>query len=78
MSVDVTNTGQYDGEETIQLYIRDVIASVTRPVKELKGFKKIFLRKERPVLLDSNCVRRICLFLVRIWSLLLNPENLFL
>ena len=45
MSVDVTNTGQYDGEETIQLYIRDVIASVTRPVKELKGFKKIFLRK---------------------------------
>lgn len=45
VSVDVTNTGQYDGEETIQLYIRDVIASVTRPVKELKGFKKIFLRK---------------------------------
>jgi len=41
----VTNTGNFDGEETVQLYIRDVVGSVVRPVKELKGFQKIFLKK---------------------------------
>ncbi len=44
-SVEVTNTGNYDGKEVVQLYIRDIVGSVTRPVKELKGFKKIFLKK---------------------------------
>ena len=44
-SVEVTNTGNYDGKEVVQLYIRDVVGSVTRPVKELKGFRKIFLKK---------------------------------
>jgi beta-glucosidase len=43
-SVKVTNTGNYDGAEVIQLYIRDVVGSVTRPVKELKGFQKIILK----------------------------------
>jgi beta-glucosidase len=43
--ITVTNTGNYDGEETVQLYIRDMVASVVRPVKELKGFQKIFLKK---------------------------------
>jgi beta-glucosidase len=43
-TVTVTNTGGYDGEEVVQLYIRDVVASITRPVKELKGFQKIFLK----------------------------------
>jgi beta-glucosidase len=42
--VTVTNTGDYDGEEVVQLYIRDVITSITRPVKELKGFQKVFLK----------------------------------
>lgn len=42
--VTVRNTGKYDGEEIVQLYVRDIIASVTRPVKELKGFTKIFLK----------------------------------
>ena len=42
--VTVTNTGEYDGEEVVQLYIRDVLTSITRPVKELKGFQKIFLK----------------------------------
>ncbi len=44
-SVDVKNSGNYDGEEVVQLYIRDLVGSVVRPVKELKGFKKIFLKK---------------------------------
>lgn len=42
--INLKNTGQRDGEETVQLYIQDVVASVTRPVKELKAFKKVFLR----------------------------------
>ena len=41
----MSNIGNYDGEETVQLYIRDMVGSVTRPVKELKGFQKIFLKK---------------------------------
>jgi beta-glucosidase len=41
----VANTGNYDGEETVQLYVRDLVGSVTRPVKELKGFQKVFLKK---------------------------------
>ncbi len=44
MSVDVTNTGKRVGTETVQLYIRDLVSSVTRPVKELKGFQKISLQ----------------------------------
>jgi beta-glucosidase len=42
--VDVTNTGKREGSEVVQLYIRDLVSSVTRPVKELKGFQKISLR----------------------------------
>ena len=42
--VTVTNTGKYDGAEVVQLYIRDLVGSITRPVRELKGFNKIFLR----------------------------------
>ena len=44
-SVTLTNTGDCDGEEIVQLYIKDVVGSITRPVKELKGFKKITLKK---------------------------------
>jgi len=43
VSVDVTNTGQVRGDEVVQLYIRDEISSVTRPIKELRGFRRISL-----------------------------------
>lgn len=43
-SVTVTNTGDRAGSEVVQLYIRDLVGSVTRPVKELKGFEKIYLQ----------------------------------
>ena len=43
-SVILTNSGKYDGEEVVQLYIKDNFASVVRPIKELKGFKKIYLK----------------------------------
>jgi beta-glucosidase len=41
---DVTNTGKREGAEVVQMYIRDIVSSVTRPVKELKGFQKVMLR----------------------------------
>ena len=41
---DVTNTGRRAGHEVLQLYVRDRVSSVTRPVKELKGFRKVFLQ----------------------------------
>ncbi len=44
VSVKLTNTGKYDGAEVAQLYIRDMVGSITRPVKELKGFQKVFLK----------------------------------
>ncbi len=45
VSVIVTNSGNVDGEEVVQLYIRDLVGSVVRPVKELKGFQKVMIKK---------------------------------
>ncbi len=45
VSVNVTNSGNYNGKEVVQLYIRDLVCSITRPVKELKDFQKIYLKK---------------------------------
>ena len=44
VSCTLTNTGKYAGEEVVQLYMQDVVASVTRPVKELKAFEKVYLK----------------------------------
>ncbi|HTN19380.1 MAG TPA: glycoside hydrolase family 3 N-terminal domain-containing protein [Pelobium sp.] len=44
ISLNLTNTGKYAGEEVVQLYIQDLFASVTRPVKELKDFQKVYLK----------------------------------
>jgi beta-glucosidase len=48
-SVDITNTGEMDGEEIAQLYIRDIIGDVTRPVKELKGFRKVTIPRGQTI-----------------------------
>lgn len=45
ITVQVKNNGQYNGEEVVQLYIQDLVASQTRPVKELKGFQKVWIEK---------------------------------
>ncbi|MCY0968524.1 beta-glucosidase BglX [Chryseobacterium wangxinyae] len=45
ISVNISNTGKYDGEEVVQLYIRDLVGKVVRPIKELKGFQKIMIKK---------------------------------
>lgn len=51
VSLSVKNTGKYDGEEVVQLYIRDMVTSVVRPVKELKDFKKVAIKpgEEAPI-----------------------------
>ena len=40
----MSNTGQYEGEETVQVYVQDIVASMVRPVKSLNGFKKVILQ----------------------------------
>ena len=42
--VEITNTGDKDGFEVVQLYIQDMFGSITRPIKELKGFQKVFIK----------------------------------
>lgn len=49
VSINVTNTGDFDAKETVQLYIRDKVASLLRPLRELKGYKKIFINKNDTV-----------------------------
>jgi beta-glucosidase len=46
VSIDVKNTGHRSGDEVVQMYIRDIVSSVTRPIKELRGFKKIHLNPD--------------------------------
>lgn len=43
VSIDITNESEVDGKEVVQLYIRDLVGTITRPVKELKGFQKVFI-----------------------------------
>ncbi|HZJ20389.1 MAG TPA: glycoside hydrolase family 3 C-terminal domain-containing protein, partial [Pricia sp.] len=45
VTVNLKNTGNYDGGEVVQLYLRDVVRSITAPMRQLKGFKKVFLKK---------------------------------
>jgi len=56
VTVDVTNSGKMDGEEVVQLYIRDQVSSATRPVKELKGYKRVFIKsgETKTVTFDIN------------------------
>jgi beta-glucosidase len=52
ITVDVTNAGSRDGDEVVQLYVRDVVACMTRPVKQLAGFARVYLR--------AGETRRLC------------------
>lgn len=54
ITVTVTNTGKYDGEEVVQLYTRQLDGSITRPVEELKNFKKIFLKAGESQVVSFN------------------------
>jgi len=52
LKAEITNTGNFDGEEVAQLYIRQKVGVITRPVKELKGFKKVMVKKGETVQVD--------------------------
>ncbi len=59
VSVDVTNTGYVDSYEVVQLYIRDRFATVSRPVKELKGFKKVFIKAGETITITFDIDERM-------------------
>jgi len=58
VTCNIKNTGKYTGAEVVQLYIRDMVASITRPIKELKGFQKVYLKpgesKDLTFILDKE------------------------
>ena len=56
LSCEVVNTGKYDAKEVVQLYVRDMVSSVVRPVRELKGFKKILIKSGEKITVSF----RIC------------------
>ncbi len=57
IQVKLANTGSRDGEEVAQLYIRDKVGTLTRPVKELRGFQKVFLKKGESRILTFTVTR---------------------
>lgn len=56
VSIDVSNIGDYDGKETVQLYIRDKVASIIRPIRELKGYKKVFIKKDETLKVEFQLI----------------------
>jgi beta-glucosidase len=58
VSVTVKNTGNYDGEEVVQLYIRDLVATVTRPERELKAFKKVGIKKGETIKVSFTLTKK--------------------
>ena len=64
----VTNTGKRSGSEVVQMYIRDRFSTVTRPIKELKGFRRVFLIPTRPRQWSSRSGRRSCPSMTSGWS----------
>lgn len=69
ISVDIKNTGTLKGDEVVQLYIHQEALSVTRPVKELKGFKRITLDAgEEKTVIFKLSIEQLG-FMMRIWSM---------
>ncbi|WP_439152135.1 glycoside hydrolase family 3 C-terminal domain-containing protein, partial [Winogradskyella sp.] len=57
VTVDITNIGDFDGKEVVQLYIRDLYGSISRPVRELKGFELVHLKKNRSKTVTFNLTK---------------------
>ena len=74
-SVTVTNTGNYDGDEIVQLYIHDKVASITRPVKELKGFERIHLKKGESKVVKFEITDELLKFYNRHLDYVLEPGD---
>ena len=57
-TIDIENTGDMDGQEIVQVYVRDIEATVPRPLKELKGFEKVALKVGVKLTLEFTLVER--------------------
>lgn len=75
VTVTVSNSGKFAGEEVVQLYIRDLVGSVTRPVKELKGFKKIQLEPGKSQQVQFELTKEELAFYTRDMNFEVEPGN---
>lgn len=75
VSVKVTNTGAYDGKEVVQLYIRDLVGSITRPVKELKGFELISLQKGETKTIEFELTKKELGFFINNGDFIIEPGD---
>jgi beta-glucosidase len=73
VQVTVANIGQYDGEEVVQLYLEDVVGSITRPQKQLKAFQKILLKKGESQLVNFKLDREVLGFFNAQGSFVVEP-----
>lgn len=73
VKADITNTGDFDGEEIAEFYIRDITASVTRPVRELKGFKKIYLKSKETKTVEFKITKEQLSFLDENYKPIIEP-----
>lgn len=73
VSAEVKNTGRIEGEEVVQLYIRDITASITRPVKELKGFRKISLKPDESKVVEFELTDKELGFLDEDFNFVVEP-----
>ena len=76
VSVDIQNTGEVSGDEVIQLYLHDPVASVTRPLKELKGFRRISLQPGEKSTVTFSVGRKELEFLDRAMKLIVEPGEI--
>jgi len=75
VSVDITNTSQIRGDEVVQLYIRDEVSSVTRPVEELRGFQRVSLDPGATKTVQFKLGFKELCFLNRDWHWVVEPGN---
>ncbi|MEM9649066.1 MAG: glycoside hydrolase family 3 C-terminal domain-containing protein, partial [Bacteroidota bacterium] len=71
----LTNTGNHEGDEVVQLYIRDLIASVTRPVMELKGFQRVHLKKGESKEVEFTITPELLTMLDKDMNSIVEPGN---
>jgi beta-glucosidase len=73
VNVEVANHGEMTADEVVQLYVRDLVANVTRPVRELKGFKRVRLDPDQTVTVDFELHTDDLAFFGRDNSLMIEP-----
>jgi beta-glucosidase len=73
VTVDVTNAGNRKGDEVVQLYVRDLVSSVTRPVKELRGFERVSMDPGQTKTVEFTLGPEELSFLNRDWHKVVEP-----